>query len=66
MLLHWPDVKKKTFQTFTLPNSITSSMSRSKMTIVATTARDEQQTMSSGDCLIAVTALWQQCNIHAP
>jgi hypothetical protein len=66
MLLHWPDVKKKTFQTSTLQNNITSSMSRSKMTIVATTVRDEQQMLSSEDCSIAVTKLWQQCNIHAP
>jgi len=41
-------------------------MSRSKMTDVGTTAMDKQQTPSSGDCLIAVTALWQKCNIHAP
>jgi len=66
MLLHWPDVKKKTFRTYTLPNNITSSMSRSKMTDVGTTAMDKQQMPKSGDCLIAVTALWQKCNIHAP
>jgi hypothetical protein len=66
MLLHWPDVKKKTFQISTLPNNITSSISRSKMTDVGTTAIDKQQKPSSGDCLIAVTVLWKKCNIHAP